>query len=119
MAVSGGLFPATAAGTAKFTSRIDDIFDCLNSSTFKNTKELNRPVTAESNHCEFIKNACLFGKQITVKDRETEKDVTLNCLRALEITLYGTVLIWNTIQPVAKFLCTRRLNQDPLENFFG
>ena len=27
--------------------------------------------------------------------------------------------LWKTIQGEVKFLCTRRLNQDPLENFFG
>ncbi|CAB3998968.1 Transposable element P transposase [Paramuricea clavata] len=73
MAVSGGLLPATAAGTAEFTSKVDEIFDCLNSSTFKNCKELNKPITADSNHCEFIKNTCLFIKQIRVKDPGTGK----------------------------------------------
>jgi hypothetical protein len=28
MAVSGALLPATAAGTAEFTSKVDEIFNC-------------------------------------------------------------------------------------------
>ena len=42
MAVSGGLLSASAAGTAEMVSKFDEIFDCLNSSTFNTPKELNR-----------------------------------------------------------------------------
>ena len=50
MAVSGGLLPASAAGTAEMVSKFDEIFYCLNSSTFNTPKESNKPMTASSKH---------------------------------------------------------------------
>lgn len=40
-------------------------------------------------------------------------------MKALQTTLNGTFQVWKSVQPSIQFLCTRRLNQDPLENFFG
>jgi hypothetical protein len=62
-----------------------------------------------------------FVEEIKVIDPTTRKYVTttLKCLNALRITLASTMLLWKSIHNEVKFLCTRRLNQDPLENFFG
>jgi hypothetical protein len=121
MAISGGLLPASATGTAEMVSQFDEIFDCLNSSTFSTPKESNRPMTASSKHIETMKEKLEFVKKIKVIDPAKNKDVTasLKCLKALQITLSSTMELWKTIQGAVKFLCTRRLNQDPLENFFG
>ena len=124
MAVSGGLLPASAAGTAELVAKFDQIFDCLNSSSFKSHKAHNRPITKDSEHCVWLKEMCSFTKKIKVINPATGKYVTstLKCLKALEMTLNGTLMLWNSIQsshPSIRFLCTRRLNQDPLENFFG
>jgi hypothetical protein len=59
-----------------------------------------------------------------VKNPINGKDVTnsLKCLKALEMTLNATTMLWNSIQSSCSsinLLCTRRLNQDPLENFSG
>ena len=58
--------------------------------------------------------------RIKVKDPASGKDVTSNlkCLNALQLTIKGTLQVWNSLQSSLQFLCTRRLNQDPLENFF-
>mgnify|MGYP002803931165 FL=1 len=124
LAVSGNLLPPSATGTAELVSHFDKTFDCLNSSTFKSHKPHNRPMTKDTKHCDCLKEMCLFTKKIEVKNPATGKDVTSNlrCLKALEMTLNGTFLLWQSLQssyPSIKFLCTRRLNQDPLENFFG
>jgi hypothetical protein len=62
-----------------------------------------------------------FVEEIKVIDSTTRKDVTttLRCLNALRITLASTMFLWKSIKNEVKFLCTRRLNQDPLENSFG
>lgn len=121
MAVSGGLLPASAAGTAELVANFDKIFDSLNSTSFKSHKPHNRPITAESDHCQFMNEMHTFIKGVTVKDPTTGKDMTsqLKCLKALQMTLNGTILLWNSLKSSITFLCTRRLNQDPLENFFG
>ena len=121
MAVSGGLLSASAAGTAEMVSKFDEIFYCLNSSTFNTPKELNRPITASSTHVQDMEEMIEYVKKIKVVDPANQKDVTsiLKCLNALQITLKSTLEVWKSIKESATFLCTRRINQDPLENFFG
>jgi hypothetical protein len=121
MAISGGLLPASASGTAELVSHFYYIFDCLKSSTFSTPKECNRPVTASSKHMQTMKEKLEFVKKIKVIDAAKNKDVTssLKCLNAPQIPLRSTMELWKTVQGNVKFLCTRRLNQDPLENVFG
>ena len=124
MAVSGNLLPPSAAGTAEFVAKFDEIFDCLNSSSLRSKKTRNRPITSKSDHLAFMGQMCSFVKSISVKNPINGKDVTnrLKCLKALEMTLNATTMLWNSIQSSCSpinLLCTRRLNQDPLENFFG
>ena len=119
MAISGGLLPTSASGTSELVSHFDYIFYCLNSSTFSTPKECNQPVTASSKHMQTMKEKLEFVNKIKVIDAAKNKDVTssLKCLNALQIPLHSTMELWKTVQGNVKFLCTRRLNQDPLENF--
>ena len=119
--MTGGLLPSHASGTADLILKLDKIFDCLNSSSFKSFKPENRPITRESEHNQWLGEMCSFVRSIKVHNPITGKDVTstLKCLKALEMTLNSTMLLWKSIQTSVTFLCTRRLNQDPLENFFG
>jgi hypothetical protein len=68
-----------------------------------------------------MKEKLEFVKKIKVIDAAKNKDVTssLKCLNAPQIPLRSTMELWKTVQGNVKFLCTRRLNQDPLENVFG
>jgi hypothetical protein len=70
-----------------------------------------------------MKEMLTFIASIKVINPENQKDATntLKCLRGLRVTLQGTLELWQQLQrrPEVKFLYTRRLNQDPLENFFG
>jgi hypothetical protein len=68
-----------------------------------------------------MKEKLEFVKKIKVIDAAKNKDVTssLECLNALQIPLRSTMELWKTVQGNVKFLCTRRLNQDLLENVFG
>jgi hypothetical protein len=67
MAVSSNLLPPSAAGTAEFVAKFDEIFDCLNSSSFKSPKPHNRPITGQM---------CSFVKSNSVKNPINGKDVT-------------------------------------------
>lgn len=123
MSVSIGTLPASASGTADLIAKLDQIFDCLNSSTLKAGKFLRRPITSNSQHVQFMKKMLTFIASIKVINPENKKDATntLKCLRGLRVTLQGTLELWQQLQrrPEVKFLYTCRLNQDPLENFFG
>ena len=121
MAVSGCLLPSSTVGTAELIDQLDKIFDCLNSSSFQTPKIYNHPLSSQSHHIKFMTNMCSLVGRIKVKDLASGKDVTSNlkCLNALQLTIKGTLQVWNSLQSSSlQFLCTRRLNQDPLENFF-
>ena len=120
--VSTGKLPPRAAATAELVEKFDQIFDSLNSSSPESPKHFNKPISQDSGHCEFIEEMSCFVKNIKVIDPSNGKDVTNNLkyLDALQATLNGTILLWKSLQDVSvTSLCTKRLNQDPLENYFG
>ncbi|CAB3980293.1 Transposable element P transposase [Paramuricea clavata] len=89
MYVSIGTLPPSATGTSELLSKFDKVFDCLNSSSFKAGKILNRPITSTSSHLQFMKEMIPFIASIRVINPQNKKDVTntLKCLRRLQIIL--------------------------------
>jgi hypothetical protein len=118
-----GSLPSSACGTAELVSKLDRTFDSLNSSTLNSPKLFRRPITSNSPHLKFLQEMLELIPKIKVINKATNKDVTntLKCLNALRVTINGTLALWNQLQTKdgLKFLYTRRLNQDCLENFFG
>ena len=116
----GGLSPS-AAGTAEFIFKFDSIFDCLNISTINSPKALKRAMTTTSSHQSYLQQAINFIKELKVFDGNKEVTGRIKCLKGWLITIKAVLLIWNHLQQNHgfKFLLTRRLNTDPLENFFG
>ena len=125
MYVSLGALPLSAAGTAEFISMFDKIFDTLNSSSIKCAAKLYRRAISESSvHQKFLTTEAIpFITSLKVINGATGADVTnsLKCLKGFLITLQGILILWSDLKNdhSFKFLLTRRLNQDPLENFFG
>ncbi len=121
--VSVNALPATAAGTAELISNFDKIFDCLNSSSINNPKCHRRAISENSIHHEFLTDMLKFILSIKVVNRTTQEDVTnkLKCLKGLCLTINSVLSLWSVLKEEESldFLLTRRLNQDPLENFFG
>jgi hypothetical protein len=120
--MSLGRLPFSACGTAELVSKLNQTFDCLNSSTFNSPKVLRRPITPNSPQEKFLQEMLLLIPNIKVIEKDTMKDVTssLKCLKALRVTINATLQLWNQLKESGlKFLCTRRPNQDCLENFFG
>ncbi len=113
--VSLGKLPSAACGTAELLMKLDQTFDCLNSSSLHSPKVFRRAMTSTSPQemFDFIPTIKIINKE--------NKDSTnlLKCLNALRVTLNGTLQLWSQLQEESvKFLLTRRLNEDPLENFF-
>jgi hypothetical protein len=97
-------------GTAEFISKFDSLFDSVNSSTLHSPKDLKRAFTEKSNHIN-----------LKVHNGDTEVTGRIKCLKGWLVTLNAILLIWDDLKQNhnCKFLYTRRLNTDPLENFFG
>ena len=58
--VSLGLLPAVAAGTAELLSKLDNIFYCLNSSSFNTAKTFKKPITEDSPHHSILDEMLKF-----------------------------------------------------------
>ena len=121
MYVSVGRLSPSATGTAEFIFKFDSIFDCLNISTMNSPKALKRAMTTTSPHQSFLQQAINFIKELQVFEGNKEVTGRIKCLKGWLITIKAVLLIWNLLQKNHgfRFLLTRRLNTDPLENFFG
>lgn len=62
---------------------------------------------------DFLNRLQIFNGNINVTNK-------IKCINSLKITINGVLQIWNNLSSIGlKFLFTRRLNQDCLENHFG
>eukprot|EP00112_Aurelia_sp_Birch-Aquarium-sp1_P011589 Seg2434.2 transcript_id=Seg2434.2/GoldUCD/mRNA.D3Y31 product="Transposable element P transposase" protein_id=Seg2434.2/GoldUCD/D3Y31 len=115
--------PGQAVGTANFLAKVDKIFDCCNSLSFKGSKICRRPFTATSPHKEVITEGIEFFKSVQAISHGTEQSRTasIKCYKGWQISLKAILLVWEKLceEDAASFLVTRQMNQDPLENFFG
>ena len=112
--------PRSSLPTATFLLRLNNLLDVLNSSTRFNTCSTRRaisnihPVTAEE-HIKILVDGEAWLQRWTVGD-----GASIDSVRGLIQTIKGVQEVWKLCQAAGcTFLCTRRLNQDALENFFG
>ena len=116
----GGL-PPTSLGTAELLSKFDSLFDCVNSSTISSVKEFKSAISTNNSHITFLKQSITFIQGIKVFNGEANVTTRIKSLKGWLVTLNAIICIWNKLQASHNFtfLFTRRLNTDPLENFFG
>ena len=108
-------------GTAELLSRFDSIFDCLNSSTLHTTKKHRSAINEKTSHIDYLKDSITFIRNLKVFDENKNITDRIKCLHGWLVTLNAIILFWEKLKTEYqfKFLLTRRLNTDPLENFFG
>ena len=119
--VSMGGLPSSASGTAELLSQFDSIFDSVNSSTIHSTKKMKCAMSDATSHQSFMKQAIKFIMSLEVLDGVNVVTSRIKCLQGWLVTLNAILQIWDHIKTKYefKFLLTRRLNTDPIENFFG
>jgi len=122
--ISHNQLPVDAMATAEFCGRVNDLFDCFNSSTLKCRSAPNRSaLSTGSCHLKLLNDISTWLDGIKVIDRVTGKQLTnrFKCIIGWKQAIEALKLLWSTVSEMdsVKFLFTRRINQDPLENFFG
>ena len=119
--VSIGGLATSAMGTAQLLFKFDSLFDCVNVSTINSPKELKRAMTTTSSHQGYLEEAFTFIKELKVFERNEEVTGRIKCLKGWLVTIKAILSIWDQLHGNYgfKFLLTRRLNTDPIENFFG
>ena len=119
--VSMGNLPASALGTAELLSTFDSIFDSVNSSTLFSTKKLKCAMSDSTLHQKFLNEAIAFILSLEIRDGPSVVTSRIKCLQGWLVTLNAILQIWEhqSTHHNFKFLLTRRLNSDPIENFLG
>ena len=119
--VSTGKLPPSASGTAELLSMFDSLFDCVNSSTIHSTKKMKCTMSNATSHQGFLKEAIKFIMSIEVLDGVNIVTGRIKCLKGWLVTLNAILQIWEHLKTMHdfNFLLTRRLNTNPIENFFG
>ena len=116
-----GILAPESKDTAAVLLKLNDLLDVLNSNSRlskcfnKRAISLMKPKTAER-HLTLLREADQWLGKWTVGDGS----VRIDSIRGLRQTIRGVQSIWEKCKAAGcQFLFTRRLNQDPLENFFG
>jgi hypothetical protein len=121
--VSHGRFSDEALGTAVFCANMNDLFDCFNSSTLKCRSAPNRSaLSSASPHLERLTKLNFWLDSVKVIDRQKGNDLAnrFKCIQGWKQAIEALSQLWQSlcVDSSVKFLFTRRINQDPLENFF-
>ena len=113
--------PETAMHTANVLLMFDSLFDCFNSSSLHSTKKYKCALSENSQHLGFFEEAFCYIKALQVFEGDKNVTSRVKCLNGWLVTINATRLLWEQLkaQHGFKFLLTRRLNSDALENFFG
>ena len=111
------LLPQEATHTAEFVQQVDKLFDCFNSVHKYHFKQVLGGISSDSCHMGFIGEITKYIKSLEIC---TPPHVQIHCIDGWLINLASLQALWQDLQCYeVKYLLTRRLNQDCLENLFG
>ncbi len=121
--VQFGSLPASAKETADFVLKINNLFDCLNSSSRVHEYKFKSALTIDSSLLQYLDEIQEWLSSWEIRSLKTGKVVSgkfrfrdgfMNNITAVKMLL-GELVSNKQFQ----FLLTRRLCSDPLENFFS
>lgn len=108
-----------AVSTKTFLSKIDQVFDCMNSGSLNSDNFYRSAI--QKNNCahEFLKTFKSYIAQVSLVQRSK----TVYFLKGIEQSINGVLQLaddlFNDCSEDIFFLLTKRLNQDALENLFA
>lgn len=115
--VANGTLPPEAIHTAEFCDKFDQLFDSVNSIVLNNGKKpINSAVTATSNHIMFWNDMKCWIQNFKCKSLNR-----IACFDGWILSLSALQQLWQDLSANHhfRFLFTKYLNQDPLENLFS
>jgi hypothetical protein len=120
LATHAKILGSDAIGTAQFLINFNDIFDAVNSSQKMLKNTLKGALDDSSPHIEFLKEKLKWLKNIKIINGNVPAR-NIKCLLGWQISITAILELWPVLRDNYKFdyLLTRRLNSDPLENFFS
>lgn len=116
-----GALPEDAMATIETVDCFNKLFDLLNSSHTNNSNEFKNVFIGSDFQMDFlIKMAEFIGKMRILNNRGDDVTAMSKFKVCWLITINGIIQLWTTLQQTGfKYLKTRSVNQDCIENFFG
>lgn len=111
------VLPQEASVTASFVEKMNDLFDLLNSNNFENCQAF----MGTGKQFKLLEESFNMFNDLKILDYG-RKDVTkrMKFILGWKITIRALIALWGMLKERGyKYLFTRNLNQDCLENFFG
>lgn len=110
------LLSEEALHTAKFVKMMDNLFNAFNSSSKYSSVPYLNAITPSSNHLNFLEECKTYFSQLT-----TGSGKVVPCINGWLISIQSLKMLSNDLinENGFDYLCTRRLNQDCLENLFS
>ena len=111
-----GRMPEECRGTADLLLRLNDILDVMNSYRPTDACRNKRAFSAavEKEHIRILEEGRDWVGRWCVGD-----GAKIDSVAELQLTINAFLLIWQSLRQSLRFMCTRRLNQNCLENLFG
>jgi hypothetical protein len=116
-----GQLPKEAEDTAAFCRRVNDIFDVLNSSVRKGITTYQSALTVDSSLLNYLDEAATWIKSWKVIGPKDDNITGRFCFidgLLMNIASVKLIVVELTATHGFKYLCTRRLCTDPIENYF-
>ncbi|VEN63638.1 unnamed protein product [Callosobruchus maculatus] len=110
----------TAIHTAQCFKKINNIFDCLNSRSLKDSNPYRQGLSIYNKlPYTTLVDALEYFKKMKIFEGDNEKK-NIYCIEGFQWTINAVLILWDNLQKEGvKYFLTSRLNQDPLENLFS
>ncbi|CAH2100820.1 unnamed protein product [Euphydryas editha] len=109
-------------GTIDFIETMNNLFDLLNSNNIDSLKPHNKPYRGIPVQEELLDKAQHLFNNMRVINKNNGHDVTnmMKFIKAFNVTINSLRQLYNDMKSQGyKYILTRRINNDCLENFFG
>ena len=103
---------------ADFILKMNNLFDCFNSETYLHPSTYKRAISDKSNHIQYFEEMITYIKSWDIGNVSNE---VFKFNKGWIVTIRSVMMLWDDLKKERgfRYLLTRQLNQDPLENFFG
>lgn len=121
MSISLGVLPSEAFATVETIERFNNLFDMLNAFSLRDPNKFKTVYEGSQFQIDFLKETIDFLSQLRIMS-VVNQDITnsVKFIKCWIITINSTIKLWEKLSNLGfKYLKTRRLNTDCLENFLA
>ena len=109
--------PIESIPTADFVKKINDLFDCFNSTSVFHPNKYKRALNDDTVHKKYLNEMVNFIRSWNIGNISNQM---FKFNKGWIVSINSLLMLWDDLKAEGfKFILTRRLNQDPLENYFG